>query len=96
MSRMHSGGKGSSGSSKPFATEVPNWSESDKKVIESHILDLNKEGHSNAMIGTILRDRFAVPDVRLATGERISQILSRNGITPNYPEDMMNLMRRAQ
>ena len=96
MSRMHSGGKGSSGSSKPFATEVPSWSESDKKVIESHILDLNKEGHSNAMIGTILRDRFAVPDVRLATGERISQILLRYGISPNYPEDMMNLMRRAQ
>ena len=48
------------------------------------------------MIGTIMRDRYAVPDVRLATGERISQILSRNGITPNYPEDMMNLMRRAQ
>ena len=95
MSRMHSGGKGSSGSSKPFATEVPSWSESDKKVIESHILDLNKEGHSNAMIGTILRDRFAVPDVRLATGERISQILLRNGISPNYPEDMMNLMRQA-
>ena len=37
--------------------------------------DLNKEGHSNAMIGTILRDRFAVPDVRLVMGERISQIL---------------------
>tara|TARA_Y100000287_G_scaffold141497_1_gene116248 strand:- start:21 stop:467 length:447 start_codon:yes stop_codon:yes gene_type:complete len=93
---MHSGGKGSSGSSKPFSSEPPKWSESDKKVIESHILDLNKEGHSNAMIGTILRDRFAVPDVRLATGERISQILSRNGVVPNYPEDMMNLMRRAQ
>ena len=47
----------------------------DKKSIESNILDLNKEGHSNAMIGTILRDRFAVPDVRLVMGERISQIL---------------------
>ncbi len=96
MSRMHSGGKGSSGSSKPYSTEPPSWSENDKKAIESHILELNKEGHSNAMIGTILRDRFAVPDVRLATGERISQILSRNGVVPNYPEDMMNLMRRAQ
>ena len=96
MSRMHSGGKGSSGSSKPTSKDLPVWSETDKKVIEGHILDLNNEGHSNAMIGTILRDKFAVPDVRLATGERISQILSRNGITPNYPEDMMNLMRRAQ
>mgnify|MGYP001160777022 FL=1 len=96
MSRMHSGGKGSSGSSKPYSTEPPIWSEKDKKSIESNILELNKEGHSNAMIGTILRDRFAVPDVRLAMGERISQILHRNGVSPNYPEDMMNLMRRAQ
>ena len=95
MSRMHSGGKGSSGSSKPYSTEPPTWSEKDKKSIESNILDLNKEGHSNAMIGTILRDRFAVPDVRLVMGERISQILSRNGVSPNYPEDMMNLMRKA-
>jgi small subunit ribosomal protein S15 len=28
-------------------------------------------------------------------GERISQTLARNGISPRYPEDMMNLMRRA-
>jgi small subunit ribosomal protein S15 len=36
-----------------------------------------------------------VPDARLVTGERISHTLSRNGITNKYPEDMMNLMRRA-
>ena len=48
-----------------------------------------------SMIGMVLRDQHAVPDVRLATGERISQILERNGISPKYPEDMMNLMRRA-
>ena len=77
MSRMHSGGKGSSGSSKPYSTEPPTWSEKDKKSIESNILDLNKEGHSNAMIGTILRDKYGVPNVRLVMGERISQILER-------------------
>ncbi len=43
MSRMHSGGKGSSGSSKPYSSEPPTWSEKDKKSIESNILDLNKK-----------------------------------------------------
>ena len=47
------------------------------------------------MIGTILRDQHAVPDVRLVTGERISETLERNGVGGKYPEDMMNLMRQA-
>ena len=47
------------------------------------------------MIGTILRDQHAVPDVRLVTGERISETLLRNGVGRKYPEDMMNLMRQA-
>jgi len=95
MSRMHSGGKGRSGSSKPGVNEAPAWSDIDKKGVEDLIVSLAGEGHSTAMIGTILRDQHAVPDARLVTGERISQTLSRNGITNKYPEDMMNLMRRA-
>ena len=95
MSRMHSGGKGRSGSSRPGVSEAPGWSASDKTDVEDLIVSLAREGHSTAMIGTILRDQHAVPDARLVTGERISHTLSRNGITNKYPEDMMNLMRRA-
>ncbi len=95
MARMHSKGKGASGSSKPSSANLPDWSETDKSTIEELIISMAKEGHSSAMIGMVLRDKHAVPDVRLATGERISQILERNGISPKYPEDMMNLMRRA-
>ena len=95
MSRMHSGGKGKSGSSRPHASEAPTWSASDKAEIEELILNLANEGHSAAMIGTILRDRHAVPNVRLVTGERVSETLARNGISGRYPEDLMNLMRKA-
>ena len=63
--------------------------------IEELIVSLAQDGNSTAIIGTILRDQHAVPDVRLVTGERISQTLARNGISLRYPEDMMNLMRRA-
>ena len=47
------------------------------------------------MIGSILRDKHGVPDVRLVTGERISQTLSRLNVETGYPEDLMSLMRRA-
>ena len=95
MARMHSGGKGRSGSNKPSVSEAPAWSATDKKELEDLIVSLAQDGNSTAIIGTILRDQHAVPDVRLVTGERISQTLARNGISPRYPEDMMNLMRRA-
>ena len=95
MARMHSKGKGTSGSSKPNNDTAPSWSESDKGIVEELILKYANEGHSSAKIGTLLRDMPAVPDVRLVMGERISQTLSRNNLDSTYPEDMMNLMRKA-
>ncbi len=95
MSRMHSKGKGSSGSRKPHSKTPPDWSNSDKKKVEELILQLSEEGNSNASIGTILRDKHGVPNVRLVTGERISQTLERLGKSGKLPEDLMSLMRRA-
>ena len=95
MSRMHSKGKGSSGSSKPHSKDPPEWSNSDKEEIEELIVQLSDEGHTNASIGTMLRDKHGVPDVRLVTGERISQTLNRLGKSSGLPEDLMSLMRRA-
>ena len=95
MARMHSKGKGTSGSSKPNTDVAPSWSESDKSTVEELILKYAKDGHSSAKIGAMLRDMHAVPDVRLVMGERISKTLTRNNLTSTYPEDMMNLMRKA-
>tara|TARA_B100000686_G_scaffold352638_1_gene455358 strand:+ start:1021 stop:1476 length:456 start_codon:yes stop_codon:yes gene_type:complete len=95
MARMHSKGKGKSGSNKPLLGDLPEWSNSDKKEVEELILQLSGEGHTNSSIGSILRDMHGVPDVRLVTGERISQTLSRLGKNSQYPEDLMSLMRRA-
>ena len=92
---MHSKGKGASGSSKPHSQTPPEWSNHDKKEVEELILQLSEEGNSNASIGTILRDKHGVPNVRLVTGERISQTLERLGKSGKLPEDLMSLMRRA-
>ena len=62
---------------------------------DAKILELAIEGNTSAMIGTILRDKYGVPNVRLVMGERISQILERKERVPEIPEDLMSLMRRA-
>ena len=95
MARMHSPGRGKSGSTKPMVDSAPEWSNTDEKEVTELILSLASDGHSTAAIGTILRDQHAVPDVRLVLGKRIGQVLAENEITSKYPEDMMSLMRRA-
>ena len=95
MARMHSPGRGKSGSTKPMVDSAPEWSKTDEKEVTELILSLASDGHSTATIGTILRDQHAVPDVRLVLGKRIGQVLAENDITSKYPEDMMSLMRRA-
>ena len=95
MARMYKSRKGKSGSSKPYITQAPEWSNSNSDDVEKLVVELGKSGHSTAQIGTILRDQHAVPNVRLVTGKRIGTILSQNNIGGTYPEDMMNLMRQA-
>jgi small subunit ribosomal protein S15 len=95
MARMYKSRRGQSGSSRPNVTEAPGWSNTDKDAIQSLILDLAKSGLSSAEIGTVLRDKHAVPNVRLVLGKRIGQVLAENDMGGSYPEDMMNLMRQA-
>jgi small subunit ribosomal protein S15 len=92
---MYKSRRGQSGSSRPNVSEAPAWSNTDKDAIQSLILDLAKSGLSSAEIGTVLRDKHAVPNARLVLGKRIAQVLSENGMGGSYPEDMMNLMRQA-
>jgi small subunit ribosomal protein S15 len=92
---MHSGGKGKSGSTRPHISEVPEWSEQDKEKVEALILELHGEGNSTALIGTILRDQHAVPDVHLLLGKKVLQVLRENHKAPAVPEEVMNLLRKA-
>jgi len=43
----------------------------------------------------ILRDQYAVPDIKLATGKKITQILEKNNQKNEIPEDLRNLIHRA-
>jgi small subunit ribosomal protein S15 len=96
MARIHARRKGKSGSTKPVdRKEHPDWSSLNPREVESHILDLAKQGKNTSEIGIILRDQFAVPDVKIATGKSISMILKANSLKPEIPEDLRNLIGTA-
>lgn len=95
MGRIHARRRGKSGSNRPFRTEKPEWVEMSNEEIVEKILELNKEGYSQAMIGTVLRDEYGVPDVKLVTGKSIGDILAENGVAPQIPEDLFFLMKKA-
>lgn len=75
--------------------EKPEWVTYSNEEIEEFILKFTKEGKSTSEIGIILRDTYGIPSVKDVTGERITEILERNGQASQYPEDIMNLIRRA-
>lgn len=73
----------------------PEWIEYSNDEIEELILKLKKEGNSTSMMGIILRDQYGIPDVKLITGMKITQILENHNQGLEYPEDLMNLIRKA-
>ncbi|MEA3230090.1 MAG: 30S ribosomal protein S15, partial [archaeon] len=95
MARMHSRKGGISGSTKPADKTVPKWVEYKKGEIETLVVKLKKQDMSAAMIGTVLRDRYGIPSVRSITGSKVLKILEKNKLTGPFPEDMLNLMKRA-
>jgi len=96
MARMHARRKGKSGSTRLFTrSEHPKWSSLKPREVESHVLDLAKAGYSSSRIGVILRDQYAVPDVKIATGKKITKILDDNKMLGEIPEDLKNLISKA-
>ena len=94
MARMHARRKGKSGSTHPVDRKKhPDWSSLNPREVESRVIELAKAGKTTSEIGMILRDQYAVPDVKLATGKSISKILSANNIKPEIPEDLRNLIK---
>ena len=73
----------------------PEWVEYSTEEIEELILKLTKEGNSTSKIGIVLRDQYGIPDVKLITGQKITKILEKHDQGLEYPEDLMNLIRRA-
>jgi small subunit ribosomal protein S15 len=81
------------------ADEPPEWSDVDADAIEARVVELAEDGHDPSRIGMKLRDEGVqgtpVPDVKLATGKKLTEILEDHDARPDLPEDLRNLMERA-
>lgn len=95
MAKMYARRKGKSGSTKVIRNKIPDWQPLDKKAVVEKIVEMKKEGKKTAEIGLLLRDTQGVSSVRLTTGKKMQQILDENDLTDDYPEDLMNLFKRA-
>ena len=95
MARMHSRRKGKSGSKRPPHATIPEWITQTPEEIENRIIELAKQGLSSAMIGTTLRDTYGIPSTKLVIKQKISEVMKREEVYPEYPEDFRNLVRRA-
>lgn len=95
MARVHARRKGRSGSKRPLVAKNPDWVPLEKDEIEETIGKLGAQGRSSAEIGVILRDQYGVPNVRLATGKTVAQIMRGRGVKFDVPEDLGSLLRRA-
>ncbi|MCW4028491.1 MAG: 30S ribosomal protein S15 [Candidatus Bathyarchaeota archaeon] len=88
--------KGKSHSMRPVSRRPPSWCKYQPEEVEAFIIKLAKEGHSMSSIGTILRDQYAIPLVKPITGKSVSDTLKAAGLKPTMPEDLNNLMKKAQ
>ncbi|MCD6243054.1 30S ribosomal protein S15 [Candidatus Bathyarchaeota archaeon] len=87
--------KGKSHSTRPVSKRPPSWCKYTPEEVEALVIKLAKEGHPPSIIGTILRDQYAIPLVKPITGKSITQILKDSGLAPSIPEDLQNLLKKA-
>lgn len=94
MARMHSRKKGKSGSNKPLKKEAK-WIEYTPKEVEDIIAKLASKGVHSAKIGSILRDQYGIPSVKMVTKKTVSQIMKEKEVYTKLPEDLFNMLKKA-
>ncbi|MCW4023608.1 MAG: 30S ribosomal protein S15 [Candidatus Bathyarchaeota archaeon] len=87
--------KGKSHSTRPVSRRPPSWCKYQPEEVEAFVIRLAKEGHSMSSIGTVLRDQYAIPLVKPIVGKSVSEILEAAGLEPSMPEDLANLVKKA-
>ena len=95
MARLHTKKRGKSGSHKPATKMPPAWANYSKEDVAGLVEKLAKEGKPAALIGQQLRDEYGIPSVRVLTQKKLAAILKEKGIGGQYPQDMIDLFKRA-
>ena len=92
---MHSRGKGIAASALPFKRTPPSWLKVSATDLNEQIVRLARKGLYPSQIGVVLRDSAGIPQVKSVTGAKILRILKKNGLAPEIPEDLYNLIKKA-
>jgi len=95
LARVYSRKKGKHGSKKPPIKIVPKWLKYKKSDVEKLVIDLAKQKYNSAVIGTILRDQYGIPDVKTFVGKSVVKMMKENKVYPDMPEDMLSLLKKA-
>jgi small subunit ribosomal protein S15 len=88
--------KGKSHQIRPVSKRPPSWCKYQPEEVEALVVKLAKGGNSPSRIGTILRDQYSIPLVKPITGKTVLQILKASELAPAIPEDLGNLMKKAE
>jgi len=95
MGRMHTPGKGISGSAIPYKRTPPPWLKTTTTEVCDQICKLAKKGLTPSQIGVLLRDSHGIGQVKNVTGSKVLRILKANGLAPSLPEDLYHLIKKA-
>jgi len=87
--------KGKSHSTRPLSRDEALIVELDIEHIKNRIIELAKKGVPPSKIGIILRDEEGIPLVKHVFGKKLVQLLKEWGLAPQIPEDLQNLINRA-
>ncbi|CAN9397956.1 unnamed protein product [Alternaria alternata] len=79
----------------PYSRSAPAWLKTTPEQVVDQICKLAKKGATPSQIGEILRDSHGVAQVRVITGNKILRILKSNGLSPDIPEDLYMLIKKA-
>ena len=92
---MHTPGKGISRSSIPYRRSPPSWLKYSVDEVVDMICKNAKKGLTPSQIGNVLRDSHGIAQVKNVTGNKVLRILKANGLAPNLPEDLYQLIKKA-
>lgn len=95
MAKMHSSGKGRSGSVKPYETAFPTWLASSVESIKADVIQMGNKGIPAPEIGIKLRDVHGVGKAKDVLGDNVTEFLQKNGVMPAVPFDLDSLVQRA-
>ncbi len=95
MARLHSKKKGKSSTKRPKSKMAPKWSPKEKSEIKELVIKMAREGVSPARIGILMRDQYAIANLRTILGMSLTAFLRKEKMAPEYPEDLLDLIKKA-